>query len=104
MQEIGVFLAWQVFFLKKWDGGRGKGEGAESFLCAVSVPTEVLRLKALIKAKTFSKQVARRNGKHELHFDIPWDTYWEYSHGSFFIKQPKISIIFRKFVFSKQQL
>ena len=57
MQEIGACLAWQVFFLKKWGGGRGKGGRAESFLCAVSVPTEVLRLKALIKAKTFSKQL-----------------------------------------------
>ena len=58
-------LSLTSFFSKKvgW-GGRGKGGGAEAFLCAVSVSTEVLRLKALIKAKTSSKQVARRNGKH----------------------------------------
>ena len=68
------------FFLKKWGGGggRGRGGGAEVSLCAVSVPTHVLQTLVLIKAKTFSKEVVIRIRKYELHFDIPWDTYWEY--------------------------
>ena len=59
-------------------GGRGRGGGAEVSLCAVSVPTHVLQTLVLIKAKTFSKEVVIRIRKYELHFDIPWDTYWEY--------------------------
>ena len=68
------------FFLKKWGGGGGggRGGGAEVSLSAVSVPTHVLRTLALIKAKTFFKQVVIGIRKYELHFDIPWDTYWEY--------------------------
>ena len=53
--------------------GGGRGGGAEVSLCAVSVPTYVLRNLALIEAKTFSKQVVIRIRKYELHFDIPWE-------------------------------
>ena len=66
------------FFFWKGGVGGGRGGGAEVSLCAVSVPTYVLRNLALIEAKTFSKQVVIRIRKYELHFDIPWDTYWEY--------------------------
>ena len=65
------------FFFGKVGWGEGEEE-AEVSLCAVSVPTYVLRNLALIEAKTFSKQVVIRIRKYELHFDIPWDTYWEY--------------------------
>ena len=66
------------FFFWKGGVGGGRGGGAEVSLCAVSVPTYVLRNLVLIEAKTFSKQVVIRIRKYELHFDIPWDTYWEY--------------------------
>ena len=63
-----------------WGGG-GKGEGEEEglkFPSAQSLYQHVLRTLALIKAKTFFKQVVIGIRKYELHFDIPWDTYWEY--------------------------
>ena len=65
------------FFLKKWGGGEGEEEGLK-FPSAQSPYQHVLRTLALIKAKTFFKQVAIGIRKYELHFDIPWDTYWEY--------------------------